>query len=202
VSWIWLAALRAVSSADLQVAYGTGFSLWCPAVVFAAGLVAVLPRSPNGVEALPQHPGRASARWERESAAGGVEIACRAGALVFVPGRIKLRPGRASAGKLPRDHGGVGLPDVGPCTWGPIHLPLSRCALERKSAAHGFESLSSAGKRVREPGERAHPGRVLDAGWTQGSLPSRAPNSGIHRKKAKPRVGTAQANAPPAGRRR
>jgi hypothetical protein len=26
MSWIWLAALRAVSSADLQVAYGTGFS--------------------------------------------------------------------------------------------------------------------------------------------------------------------------------
>lgn len=47
VSWIRLAALLAVSSADLQVAYGTGSSLWCPAVVFAAGLVAVLPRSPN-----------------------------------------------------------------------------------------------------------------------------------------------------------
>jgi hypothetical protein len=47
VSWIRLAALLAVSSAHLQVAYGTGFSLCCPAVVFAAGLVAVLPRSPN-----------------------------------------------------------------------------------------------------------------------------------------------------------
>jgi hypothetical protein len=85
VSWIWIAALRAVSSVDLQVAYGTGFSLWCPAVVFAAGLVAVLHRSPNGVEGLPQHSGRASARLEREPAAGGVEIASRAGALVFVP---------------------------------------------------------------------------------------------------------------------
>ena len=79
---------------------------------------------------------------------------------------------------------GEGLERLGHACAVTPHLPLSRCTLERESAAHAFETLSSAGERAREPGARAYPGRILDAGRTQGSEKTDKGREGLWRQTA------------------